>query len=517
MRDALKTLKNDDSITILPADKGSATIILDSTAHEDKMTELLSSGPYKMLKKDSTDRILFHVKQEGLLSTFLCFDFIFYSGEIVMTDVSYMHTGNRYLEKRRMTDLISTFQCETIGIGNGTACRQTEEFISEVIRSNSFHPLHVQYCIVNEDGASIYSVSPEAEKEMPKLDPNIRSAVSIARRLQDPLAELVKIDPKHIGVGMYQHDVPERLLKAALGDVVEECVSFVGVDLNICSEVLLKWVSGISAGLAKKIIAHRQRVGAFTNRQVLLDVKGLGPKTFKQCAGFVRINPSGNNTAEQTTKDEVIIISTSEDEDVKPLTRKRAKTSAGPSKRRKKAAPPPPTEPEPLDATWIHPESYEETRKLLKMAFSSGKDIGSESIKHKLDNLIKSRGKESLAESIGVGEPTLDLIINGLQQPRNYDIRVEFEKPLFKQEIITIEQIMPGMRLSGRVVNAVHFGVFVDVGLADHGLCHRNHMPHHILQGKVLGPGDKIEVVVTEKKLVNGRKWNISLRLVGLS
>eukprot|EP00057_Strongylocentrotus_purpuratus_P025101 XP_011679575.1 PREDICTED: S1 RNA-binding domain-containing protein 1-like [Strongylocentrotus purpuratus] len=137
---------------------------------------------------------------------------------------------------------------------------------------------------------------------MPNLDPNIRSAVSIARRLQDPLAELVKIDPKHIGVGMYQHDVPERLLKAALGDVVEESVSFVGVDLNICSEVLLKWVSGISACLAKKIISHRQRFGAFINRQMLLDVKGRGPKTFKQCAGFVRINPTGG--AEDTNLDE---------------------------------------------------------------------------------------------------------------------------------------------------------------------------------------------------------------------
>ncbi|XP_030854335.1 S1 RNA-binding domain-containing protein 1 [Strongylocentrotus purpuratus] len=433
------------------------------------------------------------------------------TGEILTTSVSLMHTGNKYYERNKMIDLIQTFKCETIGIGNGTACRETEEFFSEVIRSGSLQPLHVQYCIVNEDGASIYSVSPEAEKEMPNLDPNIRSAVSIARRLQDPLAELVKIDPKHIGVGMYQHDVPERLLKAALGDVVEESVSFVGVDLNICSEVLLKWVSGISACLAKKIISHRQRFGAFINRQMLLDVKGLGPKTFKQCAGFVRINPTGG--AEDTNLDEVIVISTSEDEvDVKPLKRKRAKTTAGPSKRRKKS-----DEQEPLDSTWIHPEAYEETRQLLKMAFASGRDIGSESIRGKLDNLIKSRGNASLAGSIGVGEPTLDLIINGLKQPTNYDIRVEFDKPLFKQNIMSIDQIIPGMQLTGRVTNAVHFGVFVDIGVKDKGLCHRSHMLHHILKGKVLGPGDKVEVVVISKRLTDSGKWNFSLRLVGVS
>ncbi|TSK42151.1 S1 RNA-binding domain-containing protein 1 [Bagarius yarrelli] len=213
------------------------------------------------------------------------------TGQILHTDVVYLHGPGRHREADKLRHLMLKHSCQTVVIGNGTACRETESFFADLIKSGFFKPLDVSYCITNEAGASIYSVSPEAVKEMPDLDPNLRSAVSIGRRVQDPLAELVKIDPKHIGIGTYQHDVSQTLLRTALDGVVQECVSFVGVDINICSETLMRHVAGLNSGRARSIVEWREKNGPFFNREQLKLVKGLGPKSFQQCAGFIRINP----------------------------------------------------------------------------------------------------------------------------------------------------------------------------------------------------------------------------------
>ncbi|XP_072168956.1 S1 RNA-binding domain-containing protein 1-like [Diadema setosum] len=435
------------------------------------------------------------------------------TGDILHTDISYMHTGNKFREKEKLIDVIKSHGCNTVAIGNGTASRETEVFISNLILSQALRHNNIMYCIVNEDGSSIYSVSAEAEKEMPHLDPNVRSAVSIARRLQDPLAELVKIEPKHIGVGMYQHDVPEKQLKEALDDVVELCVSFVGVDINVCSESLLRRVAGISVAMAKKIIAHRKKIGLFTNRQQLLEIKGLGPKTFKQCAGFIRILQSapGEGPSQDLATD-----SQDEVEDIKPSKRKRNMKSASRPAKRKKTSPESSDDADLLDSTWIHPESYKRAGDLMELASASRKEIGTGTMKEKLDNMIQSHGKSSLARMIGIGEPTLQLIIDGLSQPANKDIRAEYAKPVFKRSVMSIDDIKPGVVVTGVVKNAVPFGVFVDIGVGTNGLCHKTKMSHTVLNGHTLGPGDKVDVVVLSKTDTSGGKVNISLRLVSI-
>ncbi|XP_041866973.1 S1 RNA-binding domain-containing protein 1 isoform X2 [Melanotaenia boesemani] len=263
------------------------------------------------------------------------------TSQILHTDVAYLHNSEQQRQADKLRHLMIKYSCTKVVIGNGTACRETESFFADLISRRYFHPLDVSYCITNEAGASIYSVSPEAVKEMPDLDPNLRSAVSIGRRVQDPLAELVKIDPKHIGIGTYQHDVSAGALKAALDGVVEECVSFVGVDINICSEMLMRHVAGLNAGRARSIAEWREQNGPFINREQLKLVKGMGPKTYQQCAGFIRINPQTLNSVKSLPQPAQTVSE-------KPAAKKgKGKTGVNI-----------PTSLNPLDQTCIHPESY---------------------------------------------------------------------------------------------------------------------------------------------------------------
>uniref|UniRef100_A0A3P8Y945 YqgF/RNase H-like domain-containing protein n=1 Tax=Esox lucius TaxID=8010 RepID=A0A3P8Y945_ESOLU len=259
------------------------------------------------------------------------------TSQILYTDVVHLNGSGSSREADKLRHLMIQYSCTTVVIGNGTACRETEAFFADLISRRFFQPLDVSYCITSEAGASIYSVSPEAVKEMPDLDPNLRSAVSIGRRVQDPLAELVKIDPKHIGIGTYQHDVSQNSLRAALDGVVQECVSFVGVDINICSETLMRHVAGLNAGRAKSIVEWRETNGPFMNREQLRLVKGLGPKSYQQCAGFIRINPNNLFTDIHSIETE---------------------TSTAKGKGKTKALAAVPSQPNPLDQTCIHPESY---------------------------------------------------------------------------------------------------------------------------------------------------------------
>uniref|UniRef100_G1LHD5 S1 RNA-binding domain-containing protein 1 n=2 Tax=Ailuropoda melanoleuca TaxID=9646 RepID=G1LHD5_AILME len=360
------------------------------------------------------------------------------TSQILHTDVVYLHCGQGFREAEKIKRLLLNFNCSTVVIGNGTACRETEAYFADLIMKNYFAPLDVVYCIVSEAGASIYSVSPEANKEMPGLDPNLRSAVSIARRVQDPLAELVKIEPKHIGVGMYQHDVSQTLLKATLDSVVEECVSFVGVDINICSEVLLRHIAGLNANRAKNIIEWREKNGPFVNREQLKKVKGLGPKSFQQCAGFIRINQDYVRTFCRFL-------------------------------------------------SFIRGTLYE---------------IGKPEMEQKIKSFLEKEGIEKIAESLQTTVHTLQVIIDGLSQPESFDFRTDFDKPDFKRSIVCLEDLQVGTVLTGKVENATLFGIFVDIGVGRSGLIPiRNVTEAKLSKTKKrrslgLGPGERVEVQV---------------------
>ncbi|XP_055358635.1 S1 RNA-binding domain-containing protein 1 isoform X2 [Betta splendens] len=328
------------------------------------------------------------------------------TSQILHTDVVYLHNSRQQKEAEKLRQLIAKYSCTKVVIGNGTACRETESFFADLISRRFFHPLDVSYCITNEAGASIYSVSPEAVKEMPDLDPNLRSAVSIGRRVQDPLAELVKIDPKHIGIGTYQHDVSAGALKAALDSVVQECVSFVGVDINICSETLMRHVAGLNAGRARSIAEWREQNGPFVNREQLKLVKGMGPKTYQQCAGFIRINPQTLHRAAATPHP---VPSLPE----KPAVKKgKGKTCVNT-----------PASFDPLDQTCIHPESYHVAQSFLSFVGGSADQIGTAGLQQSVESKVSSSSVEELAAMVGTTPETLKLIIDGLTQPPGFDIR----------------------------------------------------------------------------------------------
>jgi len=317
--------------------------------------------------------------------------------------------------KAALTRLIKKHRVTAVSIGNGTASRESEAFVAALIEENP--DLNLAYMIVNEAGASVYSASKLAAAEFPQFDVSIRSAVSIARRMQDPLAELVKIDPKSIGVGQYQHDMPQARLEEALNGVVESCVNSVGVDLNTASHALLSRVAGISESVAKNIVAYREESGTFKNRKQLLKVSKLGPKAFEQCAGFLRI-PGGEN---------------------------------------------------PLDNTGVHPESYTAAQNLLTELGINAVGItdGVRQLKENAENA----GLKNLAEKLQIGEPTLKDIIEELQKPGR-DPRDELPKPLLRTDVLSLSDIKMGMELTGTVRNAVDFGVFVDIGVHEDGLVH---------------------------------------------
>ena len=340
-----------------------------------------------------------------------------------------------------------------IAIGNGTASRETEQMTVEMIRQLGGG---VSYMIVNEAGASVYSASKLAAEEFPEYDVNLRSAVSIARRLQDPLAELVKIDPKSIGVGQYQHDMPQARLDETLGGVVEDCVNAVGVDLNTASAPLLAYVAGLNNTTAKNIVKYREENGAFATRKGVLKVPKLGPKAFEQCAGFLRV-PESKNV---------------------------------------------------LDHTGVHPESYQVAEKLLKLCGHTLSDVGSLS---GLDREVEELGWERLAQLCGVGLPTLEDIVKELRKPGR-DPRDELPRPILRTDVLEMKDLKPGMELTGTVRNVIDFGVFVDIGVHQDGLVHISQLANRRVRhpSEVCAVGDIVTVWVLE---VDEKKKRISLTM----
>ncbi len=375
------------------------------------------------------------------------------TGRILDTKVIYPTAPqNKVREARQeLQKLVSKYNVSVISVGNGTASRESEQVIIEFIKEQK-KPL--QYVIVNEAGASVYSASKLATEEFPQFDVGQRSAASIARRLQDPLAELVKIDPKAIGVGQYQHDMNQKKLDSALTGVVEKCVNRVGVDLNTASFSLLSYISGISKTVAKNIVSYREENGAFRNRKELLKVAGLGPKAFQQCAGFLRIRGGS----------------------------------------------------QPLDETSVHPESYQAVEELMK---SMGLSMNRESFKAAA-RMVKDPAKK--AEELGIGEPTLRDILQELEKPAR-DPREEMPAPVLRSDVLSMEDLKPGLKLKGTVRNIVDFGAFVDIGVHQDGLVHISKMSRKYIKHplEVVRVGDVVEVTVLG---VDAAKKRISLSMV---
>ena len=382
------------------------------------------------------------------------------TGKVLDTAVVYPTHGERQKNEAIavLSRLIRKHGVEHIAIGNGTAGRETEQMAVELIRQVNGSGANVSYMIVSEAGASVYSASKLAAEEFPQYDVNLRSAVSIARRLQDPLAELVKIDPKAIGVGQYQHDMPQKRLDEALSGVVEDCVNAVGVDINTASASLLQRVSGLNATTAKNVVAYREENGAFTSRAQIKKVPKLGPKAFQQCAGFLRV-PESKSV---------------------------------------------------LDNTAVHPESYEAAKALLALSGHTLADVK----EGKLSDLparIKTYGEEKAAAEIGVGLPTLRDIMSELLKPGR-DVRDELPKPILRTDVLEIKDLKPGMVLTGTVRNVIDFGVFVDIGVHQDGLVHISQVADKFIRhpSEVVSVGDVVKVVVLE---VDEKKKRIGLSM----
>jgi protein Tex len=351
--------------------------------------------------------------------------------------------------KKILHHLINKYKVEIIAIGNGTASRETEMLIAGLIKEKE---LSCHYVIVNEAGASVYSASEVAKKEFPDLEASQRGNISIGRRLLDPLAELVKIDPKSIGVGLYQHDVDQKLLAQKLDNVVESCVNYVGVDLNTASASLLTHVSGLNKRIAENIVKFREKTGKFNSREELKEVSGLGDKAFEQSAGFLKV-PSGEN---------------------------------------------------PLDNTFIHPESYQATHAMLdKFNIPVAKLKESGSI---ISLIVSQKGTRKLAEEIGIGEPTLIDIIENLKRPGR-DPREEMPKPILRSDVLKMEDLAEGMKLKGTVRNVVDFGAFVDIGVKQDALLHVSQMANRFIKNPldVINVGDIIDVTITGIDIQRGR------------
>lgn len=374
------------------------------------------------------------------------------TGKVLDTGVIYVTHSE--MQKRQAQDLIRRFiekyNVDIIAIGNGTASKETEIFAADLIKTVN---RKVSYMVVSEAGASVYSASKLAAEEFPQFDVSLRSAVSIARRLQDPLAELVKIEPKAIGVGQYQHDMPKKELEAALDGVVEDCVNSVGVDLNTASPSLLQRVSGINTTVAKNIALYREENGAFSSRSEIKKVPKLGAKAFEQCAGFMRIPESKNI----------------------------------------------------LDNTGVHPESYKAAKELLEICGFSLDDVKKNNVDG-LDKKAEELGAEKLAERLGIGVPTLNDIIKELMKPGR-DIRDELPPPLLRTDVMSMEDLVAGMEMKGTVRNVIDFGAFVDIGVHQDGLVHISEISNRRLKhpSEVLTVGDVITVWVKSVDTQRGR------------
>ena len=359
--------------------------------------------------------------------------------------------------KETLKKLIRKYNVTLISVGNGTASRESEQIIVELLKEI---PEKVQYVITNEAGASVYSASKLATEEFPNFDVGQRSAASIARRVQDPLAELVKIDPKSIGVGQYQHDMNQKKLGEALNGVVEDCVNKVGVDLNTASASLLEYISGISKAIAKNIVAYREENGRFQTRRELLKVAKLGPKAFEQCAGFMRITGGKN----------------------------------------------------PLDATSVHPESYDAAKKLLEKLGYTPEDVA----ERKLSNLSRQiRDYAKMAKELEIGEPTLRDIVKELEKPAR-DPRDEMPKPILRTDVLDMKDLKEGMILKGTVRNVIDFGAFVDIGVHQDGLVHISEMSEKFIKHplEAVSVGDIVDVRVLG---VDMKKKRISLSMKGIN
>ena len=382
------------------------------------------------------------------------------TGKALDTAVVYPTYGERQKNEAiaALAKLIRKYGVEHIAIGNGTASRETEQMAVELIRQVNDAGAHVSYMIVSEAGASVYSASPLAAEEFPQYDVNLRSAVSIARRLQDPLAELVKIDPKAIGVGQYQHDCPKKQLDEALNGVVEDRVNAVGVDINTASPSLLQRVAGLNGTTAKNVVAYREENGPFTARSQIKKVPKLGPKAFQQCAGFLRV-PESKNV---------------------------------------------------LDNTAVHPESYDAAKALLELTGYTLSDVKNGALTE-LPARIRACGEAQAAEKLGVGVPTLRDIVSELMKPGR-DVRDELSKPILRTDVLEMKDLKPGMVLTGTVRNVIDFGVFVDIGVHQDGLVHISQVSDKFIKhpSEVVSVGDVVKVAVLE---VDEKKKRISLSM----
>jgi len=379
------------------------------------------------------------------------------TGKVLETGVAYftLPIHDKEKSKRLIKKMITENGVSLVSVGNGTASKESEIFVSELIKEIN-HPVH--YMMTNEAGASVYSASKLATEEFPDYDVSLRSAVSIARRLQDPLAELVKIDPKSIGVGQYQHDMNQKRLGEALGGVVEDCVNSVGVDLNTASPSLLSYVAGINKTIAKNIETYRNEIGKFSKRKDLLKVPKLGAKAFEQCAGFLRITDGT----------------------------------------------------EPLDNTSVHPESYKAAMEMLKKLEYSMDDVLAGKLTE-LKDRIKKYGAEKLAEETGIGVPTLNDIADSLLK-RGRDPREELPQPVLRTDVMDINDLKPGMEMTGTVRNVIDFGAFVDIGVHQDGLVHISQICDRFIKhpSEVLGVGDIVKVKILD---VDTKKNRISLTM----
>ena len=371
------------------------------------------------------------------------------TGKVLYTETIYPHAPQKHWEeaKKLLDAAIDAQSVSVVAIGNGTASRETEQLVADLIAERP----GVQYAMVSEAGASVYSASKLAREELPSMDVSMRGAVSIARRLQDPMAELVKIDPRSIGIGLYQHDVDQKTLSQALDAVVESVVNYVGVDVNTASPALLGHVSGLSKGVASNIVAYRNEHGPFAKRSDLKKVKGLGPKAFQQAAGFLRVPESAN----------------------------------------------------PLDNTPIHPESYPVVRRLMELA---GTRLKARDMLGQVRALRDELGMSGMAELLEVGEPTLADILDGLARPGR-DPRDELPPPALRQDVLKMEDLTVGMRMRGTVRNVVDFGAFVDIGVKQDGLVHVSKMADRYVRNpfEVVGVGDIVNVTVISVDLERGR------------